>query len=146
MDIGNLAPLFGVLGLFAAFSWTVWVIVDSRRRRERLRLMTDFHNRLLEKIGSAREFGEFLQTDGGTRFLDSLVVDRSRPGERILRAVAAGIVLSSLSLAMLVLGWVYGLHALSMVGALVFSIGVGFLIAASVSYRLSRAWGLMKHD
>ena len=80
----NLAPVIAMLGLFTMVAWVVWVVVDGRRRRERLKAVTEFHQRLLDRIGSAREFGEFLQTDGGNRFVASLAVEKSSPKERIL--------------------------------------------------------------
>jgi hypothetical protein len=140
----NLAPLLAALGSFAMFSWIAWVVVEGRRRRERLKLMTEFHNRLLDKIGSAREFGEFLQTEGGNRFLDSLSVERSRPTERILRSIQTGVVLSLLGLTLLLLRWWTGGEAFTVIGALGLAIGVSFLVSSLVSYRLSKTWGLIQ--
>lgn len=139
----ELAPMLAALGMFAMFSWIAWVVVEGRRRRERLKLVTEFHNRLLEKIGSAREFGEFLQTEGGARFLGSLSMERSRPAERILRSIQAGVVLSVLGLTLLLLGWNYDHTAIHTVGALTLAIGVGFLLSSVITLRLSRAWGLI---
>jgi hypothetical protein len=140
----NLAPLLATLGSFAMFSWIAWVVVEGRRRRERLKLMTEFHNRLLDKIGSAREFGEFLQTEGGNRFLDSLSIERSRPTERILRSIQTGVVLSLLGLTLLLLRWWTGGEAFTVIGALGLAIGVSFLVSSLVSYRLSKTWGLIQ--
>jgi hypothetical protein len=140
----DIAPMLAALGLFAMLSWIAWVVVEGRRRRERLKLMTEFHNRLLDKIGSAREFGEFLQTEGGERFLDSLSIERSRPTERILRSIQAGVVLSLLGLTLLLLAWSFDDRVFLLVGAMGLAIGAGFLVSSVLTLRLSRAWGLIE--
>jgi DNA-directed RNA polymerase specialized sigma24 family protein len=66
------------ISAFAAMAWVIHVVVDGFRRRQQLRLTTEFHGKLLDRIGSAHEFGEFLNTSGGARFLDSLLTPRER--------------------------------------------------------------------
>lgn len=146
--LSNLAPVFVTLGMFGTIAFIFWVIIEGRRRRERLKLVTDFHQRLLDKIGSAREFGEFLQTDGGNRFLGSLTVERASPNERILRSIQTGIVLSCLGLGLLALGWMYPSdeNLFLVFGIVILALGLGFVTSSVVSYRLSKAWGLLRAE
>jgi hypothetical protein len=56
-------------------------------------------------------------------------------------------VVSLLGITTLALGFMYpmnrtGAHPAIVLGALVLALGVGFLISAGISYRLSKAWGL----
>ena len=50
----------------------------------------ELHSKLVGRIGSAREFGEFLSTEAGERFLAGL--SSERPHERIISAVRGGVV------------------------------------------------------
>jgi hypothetical protein len=143
MDL--LAPLIGFLGFFTMVGWIVHVVVDGRRRRERLKIFTDFHSRLLDRIGSAREFGEFLQTEGGTRFLASLSVEGTGAQRGILRSVQFGVVLLALGSGFLLLGrtYVFDEGGFTIVGTIVLSIAIGFLLSAALSLVLSRRLGLL---
>jgi hypothetical protein len=140
------------LGAFAMFSWMVYIIVDSFRRRQHLRIMGEFHTRLLDRVGTAGELVEFFSTESGTRFLQSLNTERSPAGAhvRILRATQAGIVLVALGLGL------FGLMAIHakdyprqvtentlMFGTIVFFVGLGLLVSAAVSWRLSKRLGLL---
>ena len=149
------------LSAFAAGAWVIHTIVDGFRRRQQLRLATDFHGKLLDRIGSAREFGEFLNTTGGTKFFDSLTIEREGGGAhaRILRAVQAGFVFLTLGLGLFLLignitlttrdfvnGELITSNAES--GIAVFatistSIDIGLLLSAAASYMLSKRMGLM---
>ncbi len=141
----DIAPMIAGLGFFTMVGWIVYVIVEGRRRRERLKVFTEFHTRLLDRIGSAKEFGEFLQTDGGVKFLDSLSVEPSRPAERIIRAMQVGVVLLALGVALLILGRVFAYDAEGFIvsGAIFFALGIGFLLSTATSYYLSRKMGLV---
>jgi hypothetical protein len=70
MDVDAALPIAGGL-LMAAVSMVLLVVIihmviQARTRREAQRL--EFQTRLLERVGSAREFGEFLSTEPGHRF------------------------------------------------------------------------------
>ncbi len=140
----DLAPVLVVISACIMTAWIVWVVVEGRRRRERLKVVTEFHQRLLEKIGSTSEFGEFLQTEGGNRFLDSLSIEPSKPNARILRSCQTGIVLSFLGLGFLLLRWLFDFdaQAFPVLGTLLLALGIGFSLSSGISYRLARAWGL----
>jgi hypothetical protein len=126
----------------------VWVIVDGRRRRERLKVFTEFHGRLLERIGSAREFGEFLETDGGRNFLDSLSIEHGGPKLGIVRSVHTGVILTVLGLGLLIVSitllYNEAEQGFRIAGVIVLSLGIGFLGAAVASYRVTGALDLLE--
>src|SRR5262245_37116222 len=142
-----------VPALFIMIGFIIWVLVTGSQRRLRLKLMTDFNSKLLDRIGSVKDFNEFLQTEGGSRFIDSLTVERAstRPIDGILRAGQIGIVLMTLGLGMLSLEWYFtaryanegDFEVMTVIGAIALSLGAGFLISAVASYRMSRSLGLL---
>ena len=77
MALSWMLGVVGGLGSIVATCWAIFVIVDGFRRRQQVRLSAELHTRLLDRIGSAREFGEFLTTESGARFLDAIAVDRN---------------------------------------------------------------------
>lgn len=64
------------------------IVVNGWQRRQQLKLLTDFNSRLLDRIGSTKDFSDFLQTEGGAKLVDTLTAERGSTGpcERILRA------------------------------------------------------------
>mgnify|MGYP001570659886 CR=1 FL=1 len=145
--MGELIPMVLGVAFFSMIGFIFKVVVDGRRRREHLKIVTEFNSRLLDRLGSVSEFGQFLQTEGGARFLDTLSIehDSAGPRERILRAVQTGVILTLLGLGFLTLGGLFSFddHAFTVLGVIVLSLGVGFLLSSAASYRLARALGLL---
>jgi hypothetical protein len=144
--MNHLEPVLIVMTIFATMGWIVHVFVDGRRRRERLKVFTEFHSRLIDRMGSAKEFAEFLQTTGGQNFLDTLSLERGHPADRIARAVQIGIIFTSVGLALfMAMGQVAteiegGYYVLS---AIILALGIGFVLSAVSSYALARTFGLL---
>ena len=138
-----------VPSLFLTVGYIVYVIVEAFGRRQRLKIAADFHSRLLERIGSATEFGQFLASEGGARFAESLSTStEAAPHTRILRAVQAGIVLLFLGVGLFMFVEAISLPYAPEVNvramATVFTaVGLGLLASAAVSYVLSRRLGLL---
>jgi multisubunit Na+/H+ antiporter MnhB subunit len=137
-----LASMFTGIVSMLLFVLVVYIVVQARTRREAQRL--EFQTRLLERVGSAREFGEFLTTEPGHRFLDALTPESSHPHARMLAAVRAGIILVTIAVGVFV-----GLEtepfrrdAVVVIG----SAGVGLLLAALASYVLARSLGMLDRN
>jgi hypothetical protein len=144
------APAF-----FLMVAFCVWTLVNAWQRHMRLKLMREVNSKLLDRIGSVKDFNEFLQTEGGTRFMDSLTVERltTRPQDSILRAIQIGIVLLVLGLGFLGLGSYFSarygasgddFEVLTVVGVIAGSLGLGFLISAAASFRLAKSLGVLE--
>jgi len=141
------------LGAFAMFVWMVYLILEFFRRRHQFRMMTELHTKLLDRVGSASELTEFLNTPGGERFLGTLSAERAPvtgPHTRILRAVQVGIVLLVLGLGIMGFGAIHGggmsrdaVNGLGFFDTLALSLGVGLLLSGWASYRLSKRMGLI---
>jgi hypothetical protein len=147
---GDTAAFLFVMACLAFIAWAVWL--GARRRQMQGQAQTDLQHRLLEKFSSPQEIGDFLQTEGGRRFLQGLTTERSHgnghAGKKIVLALQIGTVVSLLGIATLSLGIIYPMHRLGephpavIFGLLILAIGIGFLVSAGISYKLSKAWGL----
>jgi hypothetical protein len=147
---GDVIPLILFLGLFAA-SWRVVVVIaDSRRRQAIARMQSEVHHKLIEKFASGHDLTEFLQTPGGVQLIGSLEEPpaKTRPAEGILRSTQIGVILTLLGLGFLSLrgvihGGVGDKEGPVVIGLLVLSLGIGFLVSSAISFWLSRSWGLL---
>ena len=80
------------LGAFVMFGYITQVLVEWRRQTQRVKLLTEFQTKLLERMGSGQEFAAFFQSSGGERFLETISLDRANPYDRVIRSLQAGIV------------------------------------------------------
>jgi hypothetical protein len=134
-----------LLSAFATAAWMFYLMADTNKKQRRLKLQAELHTRLLDKFGSAREVVEFLQTPGGAQFVDSFSAEREEPANGILRSTHRGIVLVIVGAGCLFLSWYYrnsGENPLLVIGVILLCLGIGFLLSAAVSQRLSRALGV----
>lgn len=150
----NRPEIIIVPSFFLMVGYVVWVTVTAWHRRQRLRMMTDFNTRLLDRLGSVKDFGDFLQTSAGARFMQDLASEpapMSGPQERILRASQMGTVLVFLGLGLLTVSFFWSPYApergqpvLATLGAIALSLGLGFAASAVASYRVAGALGLLQ--
>jgi hypothetical protein len=145
-----MADVVFFLTFFPLIGFVVWTAVTAWQRRQRMKLLTDFHTRLLDRLGSVKDFSDFLQTQAGTRFMEMLTAEPAHvdgPSDRILRSLQTGIVLMSLGVGSL---WVARYTAtdvhdtLVVVGAIALSLGAGFLLSAAAAYRVSLSLGVLR--
>ena len=136
--------------MFGAVVWLVYIVVDGFRRRQRLRMFTEFHSKMLDRIGSAKEFGEFFTSEAGTRFLESLASEKGSPQVRILAALQWGLTLICVGVALFIL---LGsrtfepdtVDVLAFIATVATGVGIGTLIASGLSLVLSRRMGLLSN-
>jgi hypothetical protein len=144
-ELEFLVPMFASLGFFALIAWIFFVIVDGKRRREHLKVTSEFNAKILEKMGSTAEFGAFLDTDGGRRLMKTLTVEGPSAKTRMLGSTQTGIVCTAIGVAMLILGGIfyYLRDGLWVMGGIITACGVGFIVSTLASYRLSKTLGLL---
>jgi hypothetical protein len=144
----ELIPIVGILSVFGSTSFLAWVIVDALRRKQQLRVMSEFHNKLLDRINNGKELAEFMDSPGGTKFIDSISTERVHPAQRVLRAVQVGIVLCAAGIGCRVVGWQSTLvqreasEGFVVLGILLLSVGIGYLVSAAASFGLGRSLGV----
>ena len=141
--MGNVEFLIPI-SLFAMIGWIVYIVATNGRRQKQLKAMTDFHAKILDKMGSTKDFGEFLETDGGKRFMNSLAVEGPSAKTRIIRGAENGLIFLSVGIAFMLLGkWFPEEHnGMTIIGTLIVACGIGFLISCASSFVMSKSFGL----
>jgi hypothetical protein len=139
------SPFWIPIAFFFAVAFVAFVMIQARTRREEKRV--ELHSRILERIGSAREFGEFLDSDPGTRFLKAISPEVTRPEFRMLGALRAGVVLFTVGIGIFlgisVDAFGDGAADFLIVATILTSVGVGLLLSSAASYVVARRLGLM---
>ena len=132
------------ISLFAMVGWIVYVVATNGRRQKQLKATTDFHGKILDKMGSAQDFGAFLETDGGKRFLSSLTVEGPSAKTRIISGVERAIIFLCVGVAFVLIGkWFPDEHnGMTIIGTLVTACGIGFGISSAASIAMSKSFGL----
>ena len=125
------------------------MIANAFTRRQQLRSTTDFQTKLLDRMGNMGEFTEFLNTEGGKKFLNTVGSESGGMAhQRVLRAFQSGIVMLCLGIGIFM--YLSGARvdldtyeSLGFVGTVSAAVGVGMLVSGYVSLRLSRRMGLI---
>ena len=146
-------PTIVLTALFGSVVWLVYIVVDGIRRRQQLRVMNEFHNKLLDRIGSGREFVDFFNGEAGSRFIESLSTDRGAPTARILSSMQLGLTSLSLGIAIFVLvsSRSYDREAadiLTFVATVGVGVGAGMVVSSALSYFAAKRMGILnrRHD
>jgi len=143
----------GFLFVAMVLAWIVKTLIDYRRWSRLSKVQAEVHNKLLDRFAANEDLLTYVQTPAGRRFLESapIALDPSTPGpvaaplRRILWAVEAGFVLVAAGIGLLfVSGRVIpdAAQPIYVFGVLGLSVGIGFIVAASVSFMLSKRLGL----
>ena len=145
-NMDDIAPMIIMPMMFAMIAFIVWVVVNSRRRRETIQAQTEMQTKLLDKFGTAQEMAEYLNSEAGKKFLQSATIEPTRPHGRILGGMTAGIVILMFGLAVLSLRPAMpdpdGVIAVTVFGTVFTALGLGFLLSTIAAYLLSKSWGL----
>lgn len=132
----ELIPILGILSSSAMVVLIVYFV--SRGKARRAEVQAEVQSRLIDRFGSAPELIEFLQSPAGRQFVSGV---QSAPAlmarERIMSGFSRAIILTMLGAAFLGLTFFYD-DDFAIVAAILFSLGVGYLLATWVSYKLSQ--------
>ena len=141
-------PLLVSLVFFTSIVLVIrWSLAHTRLRRE-AEMQLQLHTRLIEKFGSPKELGEYLQSDAGKAFLTPPPAERAAPFRRILAAAQAGVILAFVGAAIWMLRGSEalgreGVQAATALGGVTLALGLGFIVSAVLAYALSARWGLL---
>lgn len=143
----DLMPIIVIPTMVAATAYVAGLIVAAFRDRAHLRAQTELHNRMMDKFSSADDFTAYLQSDAGRRFFENLSGEPTAPLAKILGSIQKGAILTLLAVGLFVLSRVSvmpdGGNVMFIIATIVLMIGLGFLVSAAISYRLSKTWGLI---
>ena len=137
------------LALFLTIGWIFWIVITNIRRHKVAKIVGEMHNKMLDRFSSSQDLIAYLQTDASKQFLSMGESEPKNPYGRILGAAQIGAILSSLGVALLLLRLgaardpqESGVPVLLLTGSVILALGIGFLAAAALSYRLSKSLGL----
>ena len=141
----NVVMLIVLPALFIASSFVLWTIFSTIRRYKIARLQADIQAKLVDRFGTTQDLIAYASTETGKDFLRSLSLEQRSPHDRIIGAVQAGIVSFFLGGALLLLRSRVpgGEQVLLVLGTILATLGIGFVLAAAASYSLSKSFGLL---
>lgn len=128
----------GILILFLAILAMILAYV-FHRSQQRIAV----RKALIEKYASAQDLNEMMQTPAGRRLFAEFSAGGS-PLRSVLLSVQMGILAILAGAGIWGIGAMVGDNAIFGIGGLLVCIGLGFLISAAITYRLSKSWGLLE--
>lgn len=129
-----------ILGEMAFLAFLVWL--GAQVLRERSRRRSELQLRLVDRFGSSGEFLAFLDTEDGRRFRDALTGRRFHLIRQVLAGLQLGIVLLCLGAGLFVAARAQADRDLQTAAAVFAGVGIGLLLAATVSRALAVRWGV----
>jgi ABC-type multidrug transport system fused ATPase/permease subunit len=149
--MAQLVPVFIVAFVFGTICFISWVILEVVRNRQRLQASTELQGKLIDRL-SAGDIGAFVTSENGGRLLRTLAeqpVGGDVAHARILRALQSGVVLLTVGISLFFYSGsralpLEGEDVVDFIATIATALGVGQLLAAGASYRLSKRMGLLK--
>jgi len=134
MEIADLIPF----APFVMIIFVVWFGTTKRRAQDRNR--TELQKDLLTKFSSAQELTEFMKTDGGKLLMPAPEKIRT-PASRVGTGIFIVVIGLALLASSMLIPEVESHNGFQVAGLLAIGAGIGFLISAFVTHKLSRKWG-----
>lgn len=129
-------PIIGIICSMGASVLIVYFVARARQRR--VEVQAEMQTRLIERFSNAQEMVTFLQSPAGKEFVTGVSVASGHLArERVLGGFTRAIVLTFLGLAFMVLAFWFRDDGWMIPAAIVLALGIGFLLATFVSYRLT---------
>jgi hypothetical protein len=150
--LGGMAGGVVLIGVLSTFIWLVRTLVDHRRWLRTSKVQVEMHGKLLDRLTTNEDLLAYAQSPAGSRFLEStpIALDAesraSAPVGRIIWSMQAGIVLMALGggLFLVQTSAVDEVRqALSVIQAIVGSVGAGLLVSAVAAYVVSGRLGIL---
>jgi len=128
---------------FGAFVMVVFIVwFATREKQARIQARAELNKQLLDKFASAQELTDFFDRDAGQRFLDGVGEDkRHGPREQILGMITGGCITMAIGIGFFFVS--AQRPNMEIPAAILFAVGVGLFVAATISYVLSKKWGLI---
>ena len=145
------AIAFVLISIAAGVTWIVRSLIEYRRWARTMKIQTDIHSRLMDRLTSSEDLLAYIQSPAGKRLLEfaPLAIGTGTEGptlSRILWSVQAGLVMG---LAGIGLNYASGHIAVEaaqpffVLGVLGIAVGGGFILSALASYIIARNMGLV---
>jgi hypothetical protein len=116
----------------------IWAYVMNRSQQR-----VAVRKALIDKFASAQDLNSIMETPAGRRLFAEFSTGGS-PLRPVLSSIRMGILAVLAGVGVGGLGLLSGMAPILGVAGLLVCIGVGFLISAVITYRLSKSWGLLE--
>lgn len=155
--VQNVLVLLGFAGAVGALLWLIRLLLENRRWSRVFRQQTEIHSKLIDRFATNQELLEYMNTETGRRFLDAAPIpidpDRSHALPvglgRVVGPLQLGIVLTMLGAGLMILSRTFHLRdiaaPLTLAGMVTLMPGLGFIISAIITWRLTERLGLTPH-
>jgi hypothetical protein len=152
----GLEVTIGVMFGIGTLAWLVRSAIDHRRWLRAMKIQTEAHTKIVDRLASNEDLLAYMQSTAGQRFLtsspiappsmDQLAPPMGAPFNRILWSVQAGVILTTAGAGL----WLAkngvleeAAQAMQVIAILIMALGLGFVLSALASYGLSRQLGLV---
>ena len=140
--------IVAILTVFGAIAFVMYTVVRGLVRAWELSRQARVMTRLVETVGTGADAAALIESPAGRALFDRMSDRRTLVLQGVLRSVQSGIVLTILGIALYLLRPAItdqdSRTALLVFGVLAAALGIAFLVAAGVSFLLSRRWGLLE--
>jgi hypothetical protein len=153
--VQNASLLLGFVAFVGALLWLIRLLLENRRWSRAFRQQTEIHGKLIDRFATNQELLEYMNTEPGRRFLEASPIpvglDRNVPlpggMSRVIGPLQLGIVLTMLGSGIMIFAHTAREFAapLTLAGVVTLMPGLGFIISAIVTWRLTERLGLMPH-
>ena len=128
-------PIIGILSTSAMVVLVVYFVTQGRARR--VQAQVEMQSRLIDRFGSAPELVQFLHSPAGREFVAGVQgAPAALTRDRLMSGFTRAIILTALGAAFLFLYFMYE-DDYAIPAAILLFLGIGYLIATFVSYKLS---------
>jgi peptidoglycan/LPS O-acetylase OafA/YrhL len=134
----EMIPIIGILSSSAMVVLIVWLVTNSRQKR--VEAQVQMQAKLIERFGSSPELIDFLQSPAGRQFVAGVQgAPVALTRERIMSGFTRAIIMTALGLAFVFIAFFDRDEDWIIPASIVFSLGIGYLIATFVTYRFSKS-------
>jgi hypothetical protein len=131
----EIIPIVGMISSSVTVVLIVYLVTKTRQRR--LEAQVEMQSRLIDRFGTAPELVQFLHSPAGRTFVSGVQgAPAAMTRERLMSGFSRAIVLTMLGTGFLFLTF-YSDDDWAIPAAIVFFLGIGYLLATYVSYKLS---------
>jgi hypothetical protein len=152
-EINNISLILVFVGVVGSLLWLIRIFLENRRWARIVRQQSEIHGKLIDRFASNQELFQYMETESGRRFLEAgpvpIALEREQrlPGglARVLGPLQFGIVLTLLGAGLLILQTQMPsiADALLVFGTVALMPGLGFIISAIITWRISARLGLV---
>ena len=152
-EMDDIYFLLVFIAIVGSLLWLIRIFLENRRWSRVVRQQSEIHGKLIDRFASNQELFQYMETESGRRFLEAgpipIALEREQrlPGglSRVLGPLQFGIVLTLLGIGLLILQRSLPDIAAGLLvcGTVALMPGLGFIISAIVTWRISARLGLM---